>query len=213
MMKIKVIINHLKTVLKHKYWVMIYCFKCGLIWRGIKHDLSKFSFVEFNESIKYYTGTKSPIDVCKQINGVSYAWQHHRGRNDHHYEYWIDNLDNGGVPVKMPYKCAVEMICDMTAASRVYSGENFEYKGLLRWYINKITNLKAKIHPHTKLFCFYVIDEMVRLETMNNSKIESVLDKKHLKELYNKADMRGKMDIKGMEEELEDLIDLANNYI
>ena len=42
---IKQIINifkHLRKILIHKYWVCLYCFKCGLYWRGLVHDLSKF---------------------------------------------------------------------------------------------------------------------------------------------------------------------------
>ena len=34
---------HFKKICKHKYWVGRYCFKMGLYWQGIAHDLSKFS--------------------------------------------------------------------------------------------------------------------------------------------------------------------------
>ena len=81
-------LGHLKTVCIHRFWVMYYCFKCGLYWQGLIHDLSKFSITEFVESAKYYTGTDSPINKCKAENGVSYAWLHHKGINKHHYEYW-----------------------------------------------------------------------------------------------------------------------------
>lgn len=86
--KLRNIKNHLKTVLTHKKYVMKYCFKAGLYWQGIVHDLSKFSPTEFWESVKYYQGTRSPIDACKEENGMSLAWLHHKGRNKHHYEYW-----------------------------------------------------------------------------------------------------------------------------
>ena len=89
--------KHLIRILRHKFWVAKYCFKLGLYWRGITHDMSKFSPVEFLESVKYYNGNSSPIVECKRINGYSKAWMHHKGRNDHHYEYWIDKLDEGGV--------------------------------------------------------------------------------------------------------------------
>jgi hypothetical protein len=64
------------------------------------------------ESVKYYTGTRSPIDVCKEKNGYSKAWQHHKGRNTHHYEHWTDNYDSGTTYIQMPLKDAMEMICD-----------------------------------------------------------------------------------------------------
>ena len=86
-MKLKNIFLHFKKICVHKYWVGYYCFKADLYWQGIIHDLSKFSPVEFWESVKYYQGTSSPIDVSKKVNGYSKAW-FHRGRNLHHYEYW-----------------------------------------------------------------------------------------------------------------------------
>jgi len=37
------LINHLKTINKHKYYVTMLCFKCGLYKQGLLHDLSKYS--------------------------------------------------------------------------------------------------------------------------------------------------------------------------
>ena len=68
--------GHLKTVLVHKWWVFYYCYMVGLTWRGIKHDLSKFSPTEFFESVKYFTGTDSPINACKKDKGWSKACQY-----------------------------------------------------------------------------------------------------------------------------------------
>ena len=58
--------GHLHTVNKHRFKVFILCCKCGFIWRGLTHDLSKYSPVEFFEGVKYYAGgKKSPILNCK----------------------------------------------------------------------------------------------------------------------------------------------------
>ena len=70
--------GHLRNILIHKWWVCYYCFKLRIPWQGITHDLSKFSWVEFSESIKFFQGDKSPIPVAKQTNGYSKAWQHHK---------------------------------------------------------------------------------------------------------------------------------------
>ena len=67
-------IGHFKTICKHKYWVFHYCKMAGIPWRGIVHDLSKFSPTEFCESVKYYTGTSSPIDECKKDIGGPYTF-------------------------------------------------------------------------------------------------------------------------------------------
>lgn len=139
-MKVRNIFKHLNKICIHKFWVGYYCFKLGIPWRGIKHDMSKFSFTEFWEGVKYYQGNRSPIDACKQENGWSKAWLHHKGRNDHHYEYFIDNLDNGGIPLIMPFNCALEMFCDYLGAGRAYSKNNFTFEGEYNWWLNKCSN-------------------------------------------------------------------------
>ena len=63
--------KHLKVVTKHRYLVFKHCVKCGLFFRGLVHDLSKFSWVEFSESVKYFKGTGSPISKCREENGYS----------------------------------------------------------------------------------------------------------------------------------------------
>ena len=138
--------KHLKTVLKHKFYVGYYCFLFGIPIQGILHDLSKFSPVEFFESVKYYQGTSSPIDACKKANGWSKAWMHHKGRNKHHYEYWMDNFDNGGTPLLMPFKYALEMLCDYLGAGRAYMGKKFTYKDEYNWWVNKSSKPIA-MHP------------------------------------------------------------------
>ena len=112
--------GHLKNVLIHKYWVFHYCCKFGIPVRGLLHDMSKFNPIEFFESVKFYQGDKSPIPEIKKANTVSYAWQHHKGRNPHHYEYWTDHYDDGSrVCHKIPYKYLMELL-----ALRVKPGPN-----------------------------------------------------------------------------------------
>lgn len=62
--------SHFKTILTHKCYVFLNCQKAGLFWQGIKHDMSKFSPTEFFESVKYYTGTDSPINKCKKKTDI-----------------------------------------------------------------------------------------------------------------------------------------------
>ena len=143
---------HFKKICVHKFWVAYYCFKAGLYWQGITHDLSKFSWVEFWESVKYYQGIKSPIDACKEDKGYSLAWQHHKGRNPHHYEYWTDRYDDGLVAIEMPYKYAVELICDWFGAARAYLGKDFTYQGEYKWLVNKFKNTHPKINENTAKF-------------------------------------------------------------
>lgn len=148
MKQILIAFKHLKTILIHKYWVAKYCFQLGLYWRGLVHDLSKFHPIEFLESIKYYTGTSSPINECKKDKGYSLAWQHHKGHNSHHYEYWIDRLDTGGESIKMPKDDLKELICDWIGAGKTYMGSDFTFEKELKYVSNRINN--AKMHNRTR---------------------------------------------------------------
>ena len=162
-------IGHTKTVIKHKYWVWYYMNKCGYGWRGLWHDMSKFSPTEFWESVKYYSGTRSPIDACKEENGISMAWMHHKGRNPHHYEYWMDNFDKGGEPKEMPWRSKVEMICDYLAAARAYMGKNFSYKAEFDWWMKKL-ELPRSQHRQDKTFVSCVLQMLAYEENQYGSK-------------------------------------------
>jgi len=129
--------KHFKKVCKHKYWVFRYCVKARIPLQGLLHDMSKFSPVEFFESVKYYQGTSSPIDVAKKVNGYSKAWMHHKGRNKHHYEYWQDCFDQGGIALEIPMKYKKEMICDYIGAGRAYYGKTFTIEKEYEWWQNK----------------------------------------------------------------------------
>ena len=59
-------LKHFITVTKHKYYVMKYCFKCGIYKRGLLHDLSKYGKTEFCSSARYFQGNSSPIDAEKK---------------------------------------------------------------------------------------------------------------------------------------------------
>lgn len=171
--------SHFKTILTHKCYVFLNCQKAGLFWQGIKHDMSKFSPTEFFESVKYYTGTNSPINKCKKENGYSKAWLHHKGRNQHHYEYWIDNADCGGKPIKMPYKYALELVCDYIGAGKAYMKENFSYNNEYLWWMKRRENIA--MHPDTLSF----VDLMLATMAFENS--NDCLRKERSLQLYEKC--------------------------
>ncbi len=92
------------------------------------HDMSKYSPVEFMVGARYFQGTRSPNTAEREEKGYTSAWLHHKGRNKHHLEYWIDyDLENGGMTgMKMPVKYVVEMFCDRVAASKNYNRYNYD---------------------------------------------------------------------------------------
>lgn len=117
--------GHLRTVRKHRKMVRKLCFKCGLYWQGLTHDLSKYSHTEFWNGVKYFTGTASPHVGERKVKGYSDAWLHHHNRNKHHAEYWVDIVDGKAKPVSIPLKYLAEMICDRVAASMIYLGNKY----------------------------------------------------------------------------------------
>ena len=115
--------GHLRTVHRHRTLVRKYCFRLGLYWQGLTHDLSKYSPVEFLAGVKYFQGDHSPNDAQRRAYGYSAAWLHR-----HHFEYWTDSglKGEGIVGVEMPRQYVAEMFCDRLAASRVYRGKDFD---------------------------------------------------------------------------------------
>lgn len=176
-MKISNIFKHFALVTRHKWRVFVNCAKCGLIWRGLVHDLSKFTPTEFFESVKYYQGNRSPIGVCRRERGYSAAWLHHKGRNKHHIEYWVD-AECKIQPV-MPYKYAVECVCDKLAATRVYAGKKYSTElPLLHW---KKYGVLVDGNPKTMQFV-----EEVFLDVEKHGE-KYVLSKKYMKEKYREV--------------------------
>ncbi len=147
-------LGHLRTITRHHNLVMGYCFRAGLIRQGLMHDLSKLSPEEFLVGAKYYQGTRSPNNAEREATGMSRAWLHHKGRNKHHFEYWIDydkdpKSGNGLAGMQMPRRYVAEMIFDRVSASRVYQGDKYTDRHPLEYY------LKSKercwfIHETTK---------------------------------------------------------------
>ena len=142
-------LGHLKTVTEHRHAVIRHCFKAGIGWQGLRHDLSKFSPTEFIPGAKYYTGKRSPNEGERQEFGYSSAWLHHKGRNKHHFEYWFDyNTETKRVePVKMPVKYVAEMFCDRVAASKIYNKNSYNDAMPLEYFLR--AKGRRVIHPET----------------------------------------------------------------
>ena len=131
---------------------MRYCFRIGLYKQGLLHDLSKYSPTEFLVGCKYYQGTRSPNNAEREDIGVSMSWLHHKGRNRHDFEYWVDySLDGEHVIMgtKMPRKYVAEMIMDRISASRTYLGEAYTDQAPLAYFLKSKEKLWF-IHPETK---------------------------------------------------------------
>lgn len=152
-MKFKNVIGHLHTITHHKNLVMKNCFKVGLYKQGLLHDLSKYNPVEFVIGCKYYQGYRSPNAAERDEKGYSTAWLHHKGRNKHHSEYWIDMKKdevNGYymAGMKMPVKYVVENFMDRIAASKTYKGDDYADNCPLDYF--NLTKDVLMMHPESK---------------------------------------------------------------
>lgn len=149
-MKIK---EHFQTITYHRKLVREGCFKVGLYWQGLTHDLSKFSPTEFLVGIKYFQGDRSPNNAEKEAKGYSSSWLHHKGRNKHHFEYWMDYTMPGTsdqllIGMKMPVRYVVEMFMDRIAACKVYQKDAYTDASPLEYH-ERSKRVKAVMHPET----------------------------------------------------------------
>lgn len=178
-MKLKNVIKHFNLITHHKWIVFKLCCKIGEPWRGFVHDLSKYSPTEFWESVNYYVGNHSPITEAKKDKGYSEAYLHHKGRNRHHSQYWVDYEAPEITPPIIPYPYAVEMICDKLAAGMIYEGKKWTKEFELSYWEAKEKD-KVKMNPKIRDFITTVFTEVAK------QGIDKTLTKKNMKHLYKK---------------------------
>jgi len=170
--------RHFRTITKHRHKVIAHCHRAGIGFQGLFHDLSKYSPTEFIPGAKYYLGTRSPNEAEREKFGFSKAWMHHKGRNRHHFEYWVD-IDPATKryrAVKMPLKYVIEMFCDRVAASKIYQGKNYsDAHPIDYFYRGKITR---DIHPETSAF----LEKLLLMLRDEGEKATFRYIKKYLKE-------------------------------
>ena len=153
--------RHFKTITHHKRLVLEGCFRVGLYWQGITHDLSKYTPAEFSVGIRYWTGKRSPNAGERQEKGFSTAWMHHKGRNRHHWEYWTDLSPETGryESCPMPRKYLVEMVMDRRAACMTYEGDAYTDASAWNYYIR--SRERKNMHPTLQRELEYLL-EMLR---------------------------------------------------
>ena len=149
--------QHFWTITRHRMLVCSGCFKVGLFWQGLTHDLSKYSPTEFLVGARYYQGTRSPNAAEREEKGYSEAWMHHKGRNRHHYEYWTDMspVTRNYESVPMPRKYLVEMVMDRRAACMVYQGKNYNPGSALTYF--EASRERNLMHPQTRRELGYIL--------------------------------------------------------
>ena len=154
--------SHFKYTMIHKWYVLLECHKRGILWRGIKHDMSKFLPSEFSAYANFFfyaDGTRRDPDnppLSRQVAAFDRAWVHHANWNDHHWNYWAEaphNSVNRDVreAVIMSIPAMKEMVADMIGASRAQGNENYE-KSASEFYFKHLKSGRIVLHPVTETF-------------------------------------------------------------
>lgn len=144
-------IEHFRTITYHRHLVRQYCFRVGLYWQGLTHDLSKYTPTEFLVGAFYYQGNRSPNNAEREARGYSASWLHHKGRNKHHFEYWVDyhrGPEKLLAGMKMPVRFVVEMFMDRIAACRTYQKEAYTDRSPLEYH-RQALQVNAIMHRET----------------------------------------------------------------
>ncbi|MBQ8579218.1 MAG: catalase [Oscillospiraceae bacterium] len=141
--------QHFKTITHHRHLVRNGCFRVGLYWQGLTHDLSKYSPTEFRVGARLFQGNRSPNSAEREEKGYSEAWIHHKGRNRHHWEYWTDlnPVTRRYDAVEMPRRFFVEMVMDRIAACKTYRKDDYD-DGAALDYLER-SRERVLIHPNT----------------------------------------------------------------
>jgi hypothetical protein len=153
--------GHLKTISYHKLLVFQLCARCGLPVQGAVHDLSKFSPDEFLVGVRYFQGDRSPNAAERHYEGFSRAWIHHKGRNKHHYEYWLDMHEGFDATLYgniIPTCYMVEMFCDRVAASKVYEKEKYTCASALNYFKRELSVGNLPFHPSSAAFLYVLLE-------------------------------------------------------
>jgi len=132
-------------VVKHKWYVFLACVEQGIPWRGLIHDLSKFTPSEFFPYARMFYGNTKPVRDATGYykpydtgnTEFEIAWLKHVSRNRHHWQYWILPYDKDDKTsdkyqkiFDMPEVYAKEMVCDWIGAGRAQKSKS----NALEWY-------------------------------------------------------------------------------
>jgi len=146
MKKLKYRWETLSYLLRHKYYVLVECWKIGMIRTGIIHDWSKFGLRNFISYSRYFD--EGPAERYEQE--FSYAWLDHIHKNKHHWQYWLFKYDESDLKaLPMPEKYIKEMLCDWKGASNAQGNGN-TWKDISSWYERK--KVFMILHRDTKEF-------------------------------------------------------------
>lgn len=163
MSTLKIHLKYASYLLRHKWYVFIECVKLGIPIRGLLHDLSKFRPSEWNAYAHHFFG------VDNLFNPILFntALIHHRNRNKHHWQYWLqiknitneDNLIYNATltPVEIPLDIQKEMLADWIGTSKAQSNKSHIWK----WYLSNKS--KMMFYQNSGVYGFWIRSRILNL--------------------------------------------------
>lgn len=141
-------IKYLWYLIRHRWFVMIECFKEGLIWQGLVHDLDKFRwdsfkcYSDFMDSKRFTTSIPEALYSRTGNRKMNMVWLRHRKTNKHHWQYYCYGRKE---PARIPHRYLLEMICDWKGAIRGHRSD----LTLGLWY--EKNKDRMILNPYTRL--------------------------------------------------------------
>ncbi len=142
-------LKHLRYLIRHKWFVLVECWKVGLYWQGIVHDWSKFLPSEWFPYTDFLYGD---IGSRKIAYAFDVAVLKHYKRSNHHWQSWIFHSQAGMKPMEMSYKDCLEMICDWHGAGRAKGEPNTK-----AWWNKNKDNII--LHSNTRKYIELCLEE------------------------------------------------------
>lgn len=159
---------HLGSTTKHKLWVFFYLLKFSvhLIYRGLKHDLSKYSWIEakgFAETIlKLKNSTYGSEEYKGFLKQLKPSLDHHYKMNSHHPEHYYMKFPG------MNMYDLVELWCDWLAAVRRHKDGDI---------IKSIENNEKRFNIPKELSSIFVNTVKKRDKNGKRSGVKDISDK------------------------------------
>jgi len=141
----KVYYPSLRYILVHKWYVLVECWKRGIYWRGIAHDMSKLRPSEFIPYSRYF------FDDKKNREEFLFAKVLHQNRNRHHWLWWVTSTCKGMKALPIPEPYITEIICDLIGSGKAqgrFSPKEDPLREAREWWEKYSPNMI--LHPDTR---------------------------------------------------------------
>lgn len=127
---------YLKYVVRHKWYVMLECWRYGLYWQGLIHDWTKLlprEWLPYARSFRNPDGSMRKLETLSSDEQIQFkrVLRGHINRHPHHWAWWIRIEGDGNIEaLPMEERYCKEMLADWRGASRAIT----DFDDTPKWY-------------------------------------------------------------------------------